>query len=404
MRTECLVLNKPSHRIAVFTPAGQVSWEALSGVLKVFGRRSDVEIFSNVWFGHAPVHRLADFDGHGCVVLGSTDTHTQGEIAELRIPTVYTHAEPTVPDAYVVRDDDHAIGQRAAEHLLSLGLRHLAFCGTTVGEFNRRRAEGFALAARDAGASCTAYFGAPMRFRDEASFKAGQDELIEWLRQLPQPIGVMASFDLRAMEVLRACQLAGIRVPEEVAVIGVDNRTELCEAVWPSLSSITRNDYQRGMIAAQMLLDLIRHESLPSRLALVKPGALVQRLSTTMLATADPLVVQFVRIAQRQLAAGVSVEQILDMLNVSRRALEKRTQAALGRTPAEQVRRLRVERAKQLLVESNDSMSDIAFACGYRNQNRFAQAFRLATGESPTGWRRRMQFATTSDTRSVKRG
>jgi LacI family transcriptional regulator len=373
-------------------PVGRVPWEALSGVLKVFSRRSDVEIFSNVWFGHAPVHRLADFEGHGCVVLGSTDTQMQGEISELHIPTVYTHAEPVTSDAYVVRDDDSSIGQMAAEHLLSLGLRHLAFCGTTIGEFNRRRADGFARTAHDANATCTAFFGAPMRFRDETSFRAGQGELVAWLQQLPRPVGVMASFDLRAMEVLRACQQASIRVPEEVAVIGVDNQAELCEAIWPSLSSITRNDYQRGMIAAQMLLDLIENDALPSRLALVMPGALVQRLSTTMLATDDALVVQFVRIAQRQLAAGVSVEQILDVLNVSRRALEKRTQAALGRTPAEQIRRLRVERAKQLLLGSSDSMSDIAFACGYRNQNRFAQAFRLATGQSPTSWRRRMQF------------
>jgi LacI family transcriptional regulator len=211
-------------------------------------------------------------------------------------------------------------------------------------------------------------------------------EIADWLRSLEKPVGLLARDDLRAREVLDACRLAGLHVPEEIAVLGVNDDELICEMADPPLSSIIHNARRVGYEAAAMLENLMSGGKVLADIV-VDPLGVHARQSTDLLAIEDAEVAKAVRFIREHACDGIRVDDVLDQVTLSRRALEKRFRAAVGRPPHMEIRRAQLERVKQLLVTSDYKLERIAEMTGFSTAQYLAGLFHRIVKMTPGAWR-----------------
>ena len=226
----------------------------------------------------------------------------------------------------------------------------------------------------------------PRRKRDR-EWPQSQQHLVIWLAGLPRPIGVFASNDQRGRHVLDAARLAGLRVPEDLAVIGVDNDEMLCEVPTPSLSSVALNLERIGFEGAQLLDRLMAGQSVPAEPILVEPHGVIARGSTDVLAIDDQLVVDAVRYIRSNVHRPIQVGDVLQQVAVSRKTLEVRFQQALGSTPHAEIQRVRLDRVKQLLVQTDWPLKKIAAQCGFTYAENLHGVFQKQLQMTPKQYR-----------------
>jgi LacI family transcriptional regulator len=291
-----------------------------------------------------------------------------------------------------VVSDSRGAGRMAAGHLLERGFRHYAYVGAAGRAWSGRRQESFCARIREAGFEPQVY-GLP-RSRRTAAWEREQPVLAGWLRALPRPVGVMACDDDRGREVLEACRDAGLRVPEEVAVVGVDNDELLCELADPPLSSVALNAEAGGYRAAALLDRMMRGRSRKPRRLLVEPLRVVARRSTDIVTLDDPEVAAAMHFIQDHATEPIGVLDIVAEVMISRRALELRFRRAIGRTLHAEIRRVRLERASRLLLETDLPITRVAEASGFGRASYLAQAFRRAFGSTPARYRRHLRGGT----------
>jgi LacI family transcriptional regulator len=198
----------------------------------------------------------------------------------------------------------------------------------------------------------------------------------------------MACNDFRGVQALDACRRAGVAVPEEVAVIGVDNEVLACELAYPPLSSVIPDCRRIGYEAAALLDHMMADSSAPREHRVIPPLGLATRQSTDVTAIADPCVADAVRFIREHALEGIGVEDVLDHVPVSRSVLQRRFRAALGRTVHEVIAGVRLRRAKQLLVETDLPLPAVAERSGFSHSEYLITAFRRATGTTPGAYRR----------------
>jgi LacI family transcriptional regulator len=272
--------------------------------------------------------------------------------------------------------DDAAIGVMAAEYLLSLGFRNLGFCwpgGLTYGQI---RMDAFRERVEQAGHALHVCNVANM-------------DLARWLAELPKPAGVLGCNDDWAHRVLNVARRAGVNVPDEVAVLGVDDDELFNALVTPSLSSIAIPVEQIGFTAARELDRLMDGKAPQTRTIMLAPVRVVARESTDVLAIGDQEVASAIRFIRNQSTRPLLVDDVLEHMPLSRRSLERRFRRAVGRSISGEIRRAHVERAKRLLVTTDLPMPRIARASGFTSATRFGIVFRNETGQSPTAFRRK---------------
>lgn len=290
------------------------------------------------------------------------------------------HGEHGLPAVVV---DNQAVGRMAADHLADLGLKHLAFVPIPGALHSRDRAEGFI--ARAAARKVAVSVCDPSAVNDETT-------LAHWLRGLSDPVGILASNDRKALEVARACRLAGRRIPEQVALLGVDNEIETCWLTSPPLSSIDQGTRRIGYEAARLLDAWMTAGERPPATVLIQPIGVISRPSTDLLAIGDPEVVAAIRFIRSAVAEPLKVRDVLRHVALSRRSLELHFQRALGRTIHQEITRVRIDRAKQLLITSDWNMPYIADACGFAFHSQFSYAFKRETGMSPLKFRGQFRY------------
>ncbi|MEZ6197149.1 MAG: DNA-binding transcriptional regulator [Planctomycetota bacterium] len=290
-----------------------------------------------------------------------------------------------------VASDSHAAARMAAGYLIERGLRSFAFVGRRNRIWSQRRRDGFLERLREDGFDA-AVFRAP-RGSAHASGGGRPSALAEWLAELPRPVGVMACDDDRGREVLEACRVAGRAVPDETAVIGVDDDRLLCELADPPLSSVALNAEGGGFRAAALLDDLMRGRVRKPRRLLVEPLRVVTRRSTDLLAVQDFEVARAVRVIQDRAGNGIQVGDVVAHVQISRRALETRFRAAMGRTIHDEILRIRVEKAKALLQGSELPIDRIAASAGFGTASYLSQIFRRRVGLTPGKYRARIREA-----------
>jgi LacI family transcriptional regulator len=288
-----------------------------------------------------------------------------------------------VTEAPTVGNDDEAIGRMAAEHCLDRHFRHFAYAGRPGLRFAELRGAGFAARLRAAGRECL-----PGVIGDavQPGTRADRVRLRRWVAGLPAGTAVFACNDVRAWQVLQTCRELGRRVPDEIAVLGVDNDEAWCLLSDPPLSSVAVAAEQVGRRAADALAGLLAGRRVP-RFTPVPPPAVVTRQSTDVLAVADPVVAAAVRFIRDNAGRPLSVPEVARESAVSRRVLERAFRAALGHSPGAEVRRHRVRIARDLLATTDLPMAEVARRSGFPDARRFSEAFRRDASVTPSAYR-----------------
>jgi LacI family transcriptional regulator len=306
-----------------------------------------------------------------------------------RVPAkVVNISSARVPGAKfpTVTCDLRAGARLAAEHLMDRGFRHFAYVGPLRYSYVEIHYEWFVQTLTQAGYSCALY-RSRHRNAPGMSWQARQKDLERWLLELPKPVGVVTWTTDRGREVLNACRAAGLLVPEQVAVLGGDEDYLLCETCTPPLSGVALTSEQVGFEAAALLDRLLKGEPTPKEPILIQPTQVIVRQSTNTLAIADEDLARAVAFIRDHAQEPIQVSDILRDVPVSRSWLERRFQETLGRSPAAEIRRVHLERAKRLLADTDMPVPDVAIAAGFRSREYLAYAFKQATGLSPREYR-----------------
>jgi LacI family transcriptional regulator len=313
-------------------------------------------------------------------------------LARLRIPVVNVHLRRTGKFPQVLIDNE-ASGRLAAEHLLERGLHHFGFIGWPRGfpAMDLRRV-GFLGPLSKAGFSCSTLLCWRTN-RTGAVVGRPHARMAAWLRSLPKPVGVMACSDDCALDTLTACRLAGLHVPQDVALISVHDDDLFCRLADPPLSSVHSDFEEVGYRSAALLDRLMDGGKPPKRPILIPPPYVAARASTDILATEDKELAMVLHYIRRHAGRGMRVEEVLRAIPISRNTLQQRVKRAIGRTLKAEIVRVQLEHVKDLLLTTTLSLSEVAAQAGYAYPQYMAEAFRAKFGVTPRTFRRRFQQA-----------
>jgi LacI family transcriptional regulator len=330
-----------------------------------------------------PPRWLESWDGDGVIFRGE-NRRIARVVERLAQPAVDLTPSRLLERAPWVKSDDGAIARLAAQHFLERGFRHFAFCGDPRFSWSDRRRDHFSLHVRSAGHACEVF---SPRQRAPAG-DAAVDEIGRWLARVPRPVAVFACYDNRGRQVLEACRRSGFSVPEEVAVLGVDNDEVLCSLSPPPLSSVILNPRRTGWEAAALLALLMKRGTVPSEPHLIPPVGIATRQSTDILAVSDPKIAAALRYIREHACDGIRVSDVLRHCPMARRALETRFRRLLGRTPRQEILRVQLNRVKEFLVGTELPIAEIAARTGF-DPEYLSVVFKQVNELAPSEYRRR---------------
>lgn len=339
--------------------------------------------------GDPPPPWLKDWRGDG-ILARIENQRVARAIIQANVPVV--NLRGTMPELGFpfIGADNRAVARLGAEHLLERGFQQFGFCGFRAGfhpGFDDR-GHHFRRLLEEAGHPCDV-FELSRHGRRTLTWEQEQEHLARWIGALPKPVGIMTANDDRGLQVLDACRRVRAAVPDEVAVIGADNDEHLCSLAIPPLSSVDINSEETGYAAAALLDRMMSGRRPPKRLPKIEPRGVVTRRSTDVLATDDADVVRAVGFIRDRACHEVKVGDVLLHVGVSRASLEPRVKKVLGRTIHQEIRRVQVERAKELLSESRMPIKQVAQEAGFKTVQYLTRVFRAATGRTPAAFRRR---------------
>jgi LacI family transcriptional regulator len=341
--------------------------------------------------GRSPHGWLRKWRGDG-ILIYTQNPSLPRRLSRCGIPAVELYNHPLDVGLPQVGNDNEKIGRLAAEHLIERRLKHFAFCGYAGELWCQRRQDGFIATACEAGTVHESFLG-PHFPASLAESERTRRRLSQWVCSLPKPVGIMACSDRHAQRLLDACREAGAAVPEEVAVIGVNNDEEICLLAHPPLTSVQDNLRQVGYQAAALLDQLMggRLRANEVEPILVPPLGVAARRSTDVTATTDRLIAGAARRIYERACQGLTVKQLLQELSVSRNAFYRRFQTVLGRSPHEQILHVRFEHVKNLLVQTDLSLEKIAELTGFEYPEYLNVAFKRKFGIPPGAFRRQQR-------------
>jgi LacI family transcriptional regulator len=386
--------RRTRRRVALLIESSRAYGRGLFlGVAKYVRQRRDWSVQSEEWkWTDAPPAWLKHWNGDG--VIARIETPAMARMMErLRIPIVDVRGSVPGLSFPLIDTDDEKVACLAAEHLLERGFRHYAFCGFAGANYSDKRSRWFAIRLAQAGYGCHIYSppGASGRGATIHHEKRGllfQEDLLNWLKSLPTPVGVMACNDIRGQQILNLCRRADRMVPEEVAVIGVDNDHVLCELSDPPMSSVVPDTLRIGYEAAVLLEKMMDGDARPDKPSLIAPLGIVTRHSTEVLAMDDLKLAAGVRLIRQRAFDHLTVNEVARAAGMSRRVFERRFSRQVGRSPKAEILRLRLERVKQLLADTDLALSEIAGKTGFKYGEYLHTVFTHKIGLTPGEFRR----------------
>ncbi|HEX8913872.1 MAG TPA: DNA-binding transcriptional regulator [Humisphaera sp.] len=337
--------------------------------------------------GDDPPAWLRDWDGDGIIARIENDRIAAACTASGR-PVVDVSAANLVPGVPWVETDDALIARAGFDHLLERGFRSLAFVGDDRFNWSNWRRDRFAALAAERDLPC-AVATASVVARAGTEWTSEVGRLARWLGGLPKPVGVMACYDLMGRQVLEACRQAALAVPDDVAVVGVDDDELICELSDPPLSSVAPDAHRTGYAAAELLDRMMGGEPVGAGPTLVPPLGTSPRASSDVLAIDDPDVSAAVRFIREHACDGIDVSDVIGRVPLSRRVLEARFKRLLGRSPHEEIDRVQMARAQELLRETDLSLVQVAERVGFPHAEYLSVVFKKRVGMPPREYRKR---------------
>lgn len=334
----------------------------------------------------APPKWLKSWGADGIIARIETDAIGQ-QLKQFNVPIIDLSAARHVKGVPWADTDDPAISQLAVDHFVERGFKHLAFCGDAEFQWSAARCSAFRHSTKNAGCSFHEHISIA-RYDEAWDLGNEQRRIMKWLMDLPRPVAIMGCYDFKAQQVLDACRQLEIAVPAEVAVLGVDNDRLICELCEPTLSSVIPNTKRTGYEAADLLNRMMSGKRVATEQPLVtKPLGIKIRDSTDTLAIEDEDIAQALQYIRRHASTNIRVTDVLKQVPLSRRALEHRFKKCVGHTPHEEVQRVRIHRIKDLLQNTDLSISQIADRTGFAYGEYMAAAFKRETGSTPSQFR-----------------
>ena len=357
--------------------------ELPAGIARFTRERGPWSIYYGSMSANEAARQLADWNGDG-IIAAVASREMATVLAAAGVPVVDVLG--AVPEAGfpVVKCDHEAVATMAAAHLDPCGCRGFAFVGAGECHVSESLQAAFAAAVTAFGAEAVVF----RPDRRTPSWQARQSELAKWLSGLPKPVGILAADDSRGRCVLDAARRGGLAVPRDVAVLGVGNDEPICELADPPLSSIRPDDALVGYRAAELLDRMIGSERPPTRPIVVPPVEVVVRQSTN-LATDDPDILRALRFIRQHACDGIRVEQVAAQAQLSRSTLKRRFQAAMKRSVHDEILRVRLRRAQDLLCQTDLPLDAVAERAGFRHQEYMGAVFRAKLDRTPAEFRRR---------------
>lgn len=306
-------------------------------------------------------------------------TPVSEDILNLNIPVIavlhYTDRNPDIP---AVVTDGESIARLSAEHLLNRGFQNFGYVGFKDLLWSDERCKFFKDFIKQSGNRVSIF--KQTKSDHEGSWELDISAISKWLKKLPRPVGIMACNDDIGQRVLEACKLEGIHVPEEVAVVGVDNDTLICELADPPLSSVALGIESAGYRAAELLDRLMQRQKTDIRDIIVRPSHIVRRQSTDIMAITDSQVVNALAFIRTNSSYKINVVDVVSQTSVSRRSLENRFKKILGRSIQQEIRRIRIDLISKLLVETDMSISEITSSLDFADIDHISRYFRKEKG------------------------
>lgn len=292
-----------------------------------------------------------------------------------------------------VKTDDQMIAEWAADHLVERGLEHFAYCGMSLrglDQWNEVRCGSFRRRILKQGHQCSVFTGRQHLLQD---WSLMLQELTKWLAGMPKPMGLMACNDSQGRYVLEACRKLDLRIPEDVAIIGVDNDELMCELAVPPLSSVAQASEQIGFQTAELLDTLMTGRRRRPVHITVPPACLVTRQSSDIVAVEDEVVSQAVEFIREHATELVGVPDIVRHVGVSRSTLENHFKGLVGHTLHDELQKRRLGIARRLLTCSNLPLQAIAEQSGFRSAHYMCDVFRRELGHPPGKLRQQRSYS-----------
>lgn len=359
--------------------------ELLHGVRDWMRERGGWAIhFSEQGRGATPPPWLKRWRGDG-IIARVENPEIARAVRACGVPCVNVSAAGMAPGLPTVISDSAAIAALAADHLIERGLRQFGYAGDARFAWSASHGAHFAERLRQRGLPCRAY---PASVADGADWGREQRKLGSWLRALPKPCGVMACYDLRGQQVLDVCREIGLRVPEDIAVIGQHNDELLCELCDPPLSSVIPDARRIGREAARALDALMRGRRAKASVLRIPPSGVASRLSTDVVSVGDPRLASAMRFLRAHACAPIAVGDIARAAGMSRSLLERRFRHAFRDSPWSFVIRFRLEAARGLLAGTASSVAEVAERTGFGSPEHLSATLRRHVGQTPGQIRR----------------
>ena len=331
---------------------------------------------------------IGGWDGDG-VLARLPNREIAAAVIAKRVPIIDLYGSLTDSGLPLVACDNAAIAEAAFSHFWERGLRRFAFCGLRPGmnRYTEERGELFRRLAERAGCPCSVAASTIIGVTVE-DWEAEQEQKGQWLRGLEKPVGIFAGYDELGCHLLTACVRCGIRVPEDVAVVSAGNDPVLCETSIPPLSSIALDAHRIGYEAAAILDKLMCGGTLQLQPLRLPPLGLVARRSTDIMAISDQHVATALRYIRENACSGARVTDLVEHVGLSHSVLERRFRSILGRSPKAELLRVQISRARELLMESDMPLKEIALQCGFSSEKYFSDAFLRETNDRPGIYRK----------------
>jgi LacI family transcriptional regulator len=368
----------------------------LTGVAKFVREHHEWSVQSEEWrWTDATPAWFKHWKGDGA--LAWVETPELADTARaLGVPVVDVRGSVPNCGLPLIATENKTVVGLVAEHFIQRGFRHYAFCGFVGANYSDQRSRLFQERLAEAGFECALY-SPPETSRDAQVIeleKRGllfQEHLSHWLKSLPKPVGVMACNDIRGHQIVNACRRANLSVPEEVAVVGVDNDEIFCELCDPPLTSVALNTVQIGYEATALLERIMAGGKSPDQPIRLPPLGIVTRRSSDVLAMSDRQLAAGTRYMREHAFQGININDVARAAGMSRRVFERRFVAQVGRAPKAEILRLRLEQVKDLLAGTDWTLAQIAERTGFKYSEYLHTVFSQKVGLSPGRFRARVK-------------
>jgi LacI family transcriptional regulator len=330
---------------------------------------------------------IVDWEPDG-IITRILSPQRASELKAAGIPTVVISGYKRNIEGFpAVVDDNLNIGEMGAQYFLNRGFRHFAFCGFKNRYWSHLRAKSFCGKIAKAGFRTDVY--ERLRPKSASEWRREQMLMAEWLKSLTTPVGLMACDDNHGRRIVETCKIAGLAVPLQIAVLGVDNDELACDLSTPSLSSIARNFEKAGYEVARLLAELIAGKKLPNETVVIHSTHVVTRQSTDIFAVEDPRMVKALFFIRENSTRPIQVDEVVAAAGLSRGHLERLFRTVLNHSVHDEIDRVRINQVTSRLLETNLSISQISSDLNYSSPEHMTRHFRKAAGTTPLAFRKK---------------